>query len=696
MGRKRLKCKHCKALHRNRSTHCFKCGKHHTLTFPCPPLLANKCVKINRSKTQNVVNKNRTCSSDKTTDCEVRATPRIKAGQIIFIDDRLLRIKEGTRFRLRSEEEVKDSFGLKRKQWFYGCAKSVSAVSQDLYQSSHFAVPLIIASTEHMFEYEIDLEFRDSTRKKVTYPSTDVQLLCPYPNYPNTIMALTTHGIKIAYEKIPHKICVGDLVDCRINLKRKFYRGRVAGIYGKTCCVVFPNDECESEIPLDEKYIICVESGSQEIDWLIGLDLIEDEECIGKIKQVNVVENGCALSFDLQAIQSSSKKIVTRTYAEITHNLFLPLLASYSKEKEFNAESSSLVKNNNMALNEQDDDISSQILICSEEIQFTQNSIDNNGSRKKIMDNELENDNIIKSDESNISFMEENILKSLLVSRIQNSSLVTREKNIKNMTPTHASLINTLFRAFYSDPFNGYEMFDHLVQVKIITPKKKYSSIILQESSGPKWNDVLCSEYAMRCSEKVGMKQQNMKWFDFERFFLTSFEVVSNSSSALFVTKTYFALELFNLVLQQRINCKLSCRSFFGSDGVYNALKCLSHCCNRFWIKCVNILLNIGCPSKFPHSNVNARRCVELFGAICSKLAVMFCIDENLPLTHERPLSIIRDSLLEGLSENAQVFSQSNLKELKLLFILSLDVIHQSNLSKMISVASELERSSML
>ena len=73
-------------------------------------------------------------------------------------------------------------------------------------------------------------------------------------------------------------------------------------------CLKIRNHKCESEIPLDGKYIICVESGSQEHNWLIGLDVIEDDECIGRIKQANVVENGHALSFDVQAIQSSSKK----------------------------------------------------------------------------------------------------------------------------------------------------------------------------------------------------------------------------------------------------------------------------------------------------------------------------------------------------------------------------------------------------
>merc|ERR1712176_1502972 len=137
--------------------------------------------------------------------------------------------------------------------------------------------------------------------------------------------------------------------------------------------------------------------------------------------------------------------------------------------------------------------------------------------------------------------MEKNMLKSPLVSRIQNSSLGTPERSTKNITSIHTSLSNTLFRAFQSDPFNGYEMFNHLVQGKDIAPndllKKKYSSVVLQESGGPKWNDVLYSEYAMRCSEKVGMNQQNMKWFDFERFFLTYFEETANSSSALLVTK---------------------------------------------------------------------------------------------------------------------------------------------------------------
>ena len=114
----------------------------------------------------------------------------------------------------------------------YGSAKSVLKVRQNLSKSSH------------LFEYEIDLKFRDSSMKKVTYPSTDgLQLLSPDPKYPNMIMALTTQGMEYAYDKMPYKICVGDLVDCRMKLRHKFYRGRVAGIYGKTCCVVFPNNE---------------------------------------------------------------------------------------------------------------------------------------------------------------------------------------------------------------------------------------------------------------------------------------------------------------------------------------------------------------------------------------------------------------------------------------------------------------------
>ena len=45
-----------------------------------------------------------------------------------------------------------------------------------------------------------------------------------------------------------------------------------------------------------------------------GLDAIEDDECDGAIKQVNVVKNGHAMSFDAQATQSSSKKRHSHSY----------------------------------------------------------------------------------------------------------------------------------------------------------------------------------------------------------------------------------------------------------------------------------------------------------------------------------------------------------------------------------------------
>ena len=85
-----------------------------------------------------------------------------------------------------------------------------------------------LSLSSHVLEHEIDLVFRDTSMKRVMYPSTDsLQLLCPDPKHPKMIMALTTHRMEHACDKMPSEACAGDLANYRMKLRHKCCRGRL-------------------------------------------------------------------------------------------------------------------------------------------------------------------------------------------------------------------------------------------------------------------------------------------------------------------------------------------------------------------------------------------------------------------------------------------------------------------------------------
>ena len=143
------------------------------------------------------------------------------------------RIKAGVRFRISYIKN--DLFGIKRKQWCYGYARSVLRIREDLFKSTND------------FKHEIDLIFRDSSVEKIMFPEAGVQLLDSDCN--DRVMAWTDDGVQLAYDKNVRKICLGDLVDCRVQVNQPFIRGRVAQIDHdtKSCCVVLTNHEVRSQ-----------------------------------------------------------------------------------------------------------------------------------------------------------------------------------------------------------------------------------------------------------------------------------------------------------------------------------------------------------------------------------------------------------------------------------------------------------------
>ena len=83
------------------------------------------------------------------------------------------------------------------------------------------------------------LKYDDGSSSIVEYPSPGVELLLPVNG------VYYAHGSNtFAYDNNPLHVNTGDLVECRMDVKDAFIRGRVASVdrMGMTCFVVFPDD----------------------------------------------------------------------------------------------------------------------------------------------------------------------------------------------------------------------------------------------------------------------------------------------------------------------------------------------------------------------------------------------------------------------------------------------------------------------
>ena len=340
--------------------------------------------------------------------------------------------------------------------------------------------------------------------------------------------------------------------------------------------------------------MICVEKGAKEYAWLLGLNVAEDN-CSGEIKEVNVIENGYALSFDVQF----KSRIVVRTYDEIIYSLFTPLLASSREENV------------------------SQDLPTLENVDEVAN------------------------------FTIDNTSETTESSSLSSSSSKTTTSIHASLSNTLWRALNS------SDAYNGYQMISHLIQSRNVVSNslaKKISSVYFQEMKDPNWHTAILAEYAIGCNFQSS-DVKYFTWTMFEKFLGHSTTLMSyDAAGSLNLTRVTFLLDYLSQVLGKMIDNDELCNSFFGCKGnIRDALKQLSKYTGMYWNTYYNIVVGDHTQSIDPNIAVRVRRCLEAFGKACSRFSSMYCNVNGLQVCEIDCACMIKDNFLSQVGSVNQI-----------------------------------------